>query len=86
MIDTEKVKQKLLDALESAEVIIKNASGDGLHFEATVISKSFEGKSLLEQHTIVMGPLKELFSTSLHALALKTYTPEKWKKKQKESF
>ena len=86
MIDIEKVKQTLLEALENAEVIIKNARGDGLHFEAIVISKSFEGKSLLEQHSTVMEPLKELFSTSLHALALKTYTPEKWKKKQKETF
>lgn len=86
MIDPEKIRKTLLDALSDSEVIIENSSGDGLHFEATVISSAFEGKSLLEQHKIVMEPLNNLFSTSLHALGLKTYTPEKWKKKQKESF
>ena len=86
MMDPKKVKEILLDALKDSEVIIENSSGDGLHFEAIVIASDFEGKSLLEQHKIVMEPLKTLFSTSLHALGLKTYTPEKWKKKQKESF
>ncbi|MCB1073039.1 MAG: BolA/IbaG family iron-sulfur metabolism protein [Chlamydiia bacterium] len=55
-----------------------NPQKDGLHFDAIVISSLFSGKSLVEQHQMVMAPLKELFDSKLHALSLKTYTPEEW--------
>ena len=51
---------------------------DGQHFSALVISAQFEGVSLIKQHKMVMTPLKEEFAERLHALQLKTFTPEKW--------
>ena len=52
---------------------------DGEHFEAIVISAEFEGKPLVKQHQLVMNALKTEFgSNQVHALALKTFTPEKW--------
>ena len=43
------------------------------------MSASFQGRSMVEQHQLVYAPLKtELASGELHALALKTYTPEQW--------
>ncbi len=56
----------------SAEVI-----GDGRHFEAIVISSEFSGKIMLEQHRLVYAGLGEKMEV-IHALSLKTYTPEQW--------
>ena len=82
MVEITEIKNAILNVLNKAEIKIQNPMNDGLHFEAIVISPSFEGLSLVEQHQIVMGSLKGLFDSTLHALRLKTYTPEDWEKKQ----
>lgn len=54
-------------------------TGDGRHFSAIVVSDSFTGKNAIAQHRMVYAALGDRFDTeSLHALSLKTYTPEKW--------
>jgi len=54
-------------------------SGDGRHFEATVVHAGFAGKPMIQQHRMVYAALGDSFDTEVvHALALKTYTPEKW--------
>jgi len=58
---------------------IVNVNGDGTHFEAVVVSSEFEGKGLLEQHQIVYKALGESMK-DIHALSLKTYTPDQWKR------
>ena len=72
------IQKTIKNVLEDALVEITNPPQDGLHFEAVVVSALFEGKSLVEQHQMVMDALKDLFSSSLHALSLKTYTPDQW--------
>ena len=49
---------------------------DGVHFEATVISEQFQGKLPLARHRMVYATLGELMGGAIHALALKTLTPE----------
>lgn len=78
MLENSQIKNAILKAVENAEIHIINPQNDGLHFEAIVISAHFEDKGLVEQHQVVMQGLSELFSSSLHALSLKTYTPEEW--------
>lgn len=72
------IKIAILQAIEGAEIHILDPRGDGIHLEAIVISPLFDGLSLLKRQKKVMTALKELFETGLHALALKTYTPEEW--------
>lgn len=79
MLESSEIKNAIINSLKDAEVKITNPPNDGLHFEAIVISALFEGKSLVEQHQLVMQPLTELFSSSLHALSLRTFTPDEWK-------
>ena len=78
------LKQEIIDtiiaALPDASVYV--ADPDGEHFEALVISPSFEEMSLVKQHQSVMKPLKSHFDTSVHALALKTFTPKQWEEKK----
>lgn len=54
-------------------------SQDNVHFSVTVVSREFEGLSRIKQHRQVMAIFQEeLADERLHALSLKTYTPEKW--------
>ncbi len=65
------IKQKIIDS----EVFVENLKGDD-HLQVTVISSEFNGLSLVKQHQLVYSALKEeLASEAIHALALKTETP-----------
>ena len=72
------IKQTILEALPNAIVHVMDPNNDGEHFEAIVVSDTFREVSLVKQHQVVMRALTEKFATSVHALALKTFTPEKW--------
>lgn len=53
------IRSALADALPGAEIEVR---GDGRHFQLTVVSAAFEGKSTLERHRLVLGALKELMA------------------------
>ncbi len=48
---------------------------DGVHFEATVVHSDFAGKLPLARHRMVYAALGELMGGEIHALSLKTLTP-----------
>ncbi|MEO1134767.1 MAG: BolA family protein [Cyanobacteria bacterium J06639_1] len=50
----------------------------GSHFRVVVVSPDFAGKLMLKQHRMVYDALAEQMQGSIHALALKTYTPKQW--------
>jgi len=58
--------------IQDAEVLVK---GEGDHFEATVVSRQFEGRSMVQQHQMVYDALQGNMGGTLHALALKTAAP-----------
>ena len=65
------IKQKIANS----EVSVEKLKGDD-HLQVTVISSEFNGLSLIKQHKLVYSALKEeLASEAIHALALKTVTP-----------
>ncbi len=72
------IKETIEQAVPNATVHVLDPMNDGQHLQAFVISPAFEGMLLIKQHQMVMGPLTKAFATSVHALALKTFTPEKW--------
>jgi acid stress-induced BolA-like protein IbaG/YrbA len=83
MLDAREIEQRIVAALPGAEVEVRDLTGTGDHFEARVVSAAFEGLAMLDQHQAVYGPLRDVLdSGALHALALKTYTPEQWKRFQ----
>ena len=73
---TEQIEKIISTALPDATVDVRDPMNDGAHLEATVISESFAGMSLVEQHRQVMNCLKAEFAGDLHALQLKTGTPD----------
>jgi acid stress-induced BolA-like protein IbaG/YrbA len=48
------------------------------HYEAMVVSPAFRGKRSLQRHQLVYGTLGNRVGREIHALALRTYTPEEW--------
>jgi len=76
-MQADELKKQIEAGVPGAEVMVQ---GDGDHFEATVVSAGFEGKSMVQQHQIVYGALGDLMQGEVHALALRTLTPEQWKK------
>ena len=72
--------QMIQTSLPDAQVFINDLTGGGDHLEAVVVSSEFAGKTRVKQHQMVYGALQaHLASEAIHALALKTYTPEAWK-------
>ncbi len=80
-MDTREIQGLIEKALPGSTVVVEDRVGDGDHLQAIVVSNLFEGKTLLQQHQMVYNPLKETLKEKLHALGLKTYTPEQWKNK-----
>jgi acid stress-induced BolA-like protein IbaG/YrbA len=59
--------------LPDAEVIVR---GEGDHFEAVVVSRQFAGRTMVQQHRLVYAALGDRMGGEIHALALRTLTPE----------
>jgi BolA protein len=55
------------------------AAGGAGHFRAVIVSPRFEGRSLVERQRLVYGALSEMMRDEIHALALRTLTPQQWK-------
>lgn len=76
MISPEQVQTMIQERLSNAQVKVV---GDGQHFEAVIVSPEFAGKTRVKQHQMVYAALQaEMASETIHALSLKTYTPETW--------
>ena len=75
MITAEEVKLLIKQSLPDAHVDVTDLGG-GDHLEVNVVSAKFAGLSLVQQHQLVYGALKnELKTETIHALALKTSIP-----------
>ncbi len=77
MISPNQVEAMILSALPDAQVNVQ--SQDGEHFDVTVVSSQFANKGLVQQHQLVYRAVQQAMSSeAIHALQLKTYTPESW--------
>jgi acid stress-induced BolA-like protein IbaG/YrbA len=75
-METSAIEQLISAGLADCQVQV---SGDGSHFEAVVVGPVFAGKSLLQKQRLVMDTVRDqIASGELHALSIKTYTPEEW--------
>jgi stress-induced morphogen len=82
-ITPNQVKASIEAGIPGSIVQINDLTGGGDHYQAVVVSSQFEGKSLIQQHQLVYGTVREAMANgAIHALALKTYTPETWQTEQ----
>lgn len=73
-LDAETIRKLIETGLPGAAVQVQG--DDGVHFEASVVSEAFRGKLPLARHRLVYGTLGDLMGGAIHALALKTTTPD----------
>jgi acid stress-induced BolA-like protein IbaG/YrbA len=76
-MDPQAIATLIEQGLEGATARV-STDGQG-HYEAVVVSSAFEGKRSLPRHQMVYRALGELVGREIHALAVKTYTPDEWR-------
>ena len=73
-MDADTIARMIEDGLPGARAQVQGE--DGVHFEATVVAAAFAGKLPLARHRMVYATLGELMGGAIHALQLKTVTPD----------
>jgi BolA protein len=82
------IEQRLRDGLDALHVEIIDdsaahrdhlgAQGGGGHYRVLVVSSRFEGRSRVAAQRLVYEALGELMTTDIHAVEMRTLTPEQW--------
>lgn len=75
MVTPESIKTHIETALPCELVQVE---GDGHHFNAIIVSAEFRGKNMVQQHQLVYRALGDRMKQEIHALSMKTLTPEQW--------
>lgn len=73
-MDADTIRQLIAQGMPDATVHVEGP--DGVHFEALVVSPAFVGKLPLARHRMVYATLGALMGNEIHALALRTLTPD----------
>jgi len=67
-MENEKIESLIKAGIPDAQVVV---TGDGRHFEASIVSDAFSGKSLIQRHRMVLATVQsEIASDELHALSI----------------
>ena len=73
-MDTQTIENMIESGLPGAQVQV--SGDDGVHFEAVVVSEEFTGLNTIKRHRLVYQTLGEKMGHEIHALGLKTLTPD----------
>jgi len=80
-MNTDKVRDLIQTGIIDSKVEVIDTTGTNDHFSVVVISGSFEGLSLIEQHQMVYKAVGTYMTNEIHALEIKTYSTKAWKEK-----
>lgn len=75
MVEASSIEQSIRAGLSVTHVEVK---GDGAHFEAVIVSPNFAGLNRVRQHQLVYAALGDRMREEIHALSMKTFSPEEW--------
>ena len=76
--------ESIKNAIEGGVVCDRvEVTGDGQHFQALIVSNTFEGLSKVRRHQLVYGALGDRMRDEIHALSMITLTPAEWMQRQK---
>ncbi len=79
MMTPSEVEQKIRAGIPDCEVRAVNLNDSNDHFEVTIISENFCGRSVVEQHRMVYSALGDAMNEAIHALVIKTLTPDQYR-------
>ncbi|MBI5503447.1 MAG: BolA family transcriptional regulator [Deltaproteobacteria bacterium] len=77
-MEAQRIEAMIKAAIPDADVRAVDMQGTGDHFDVVVVSAAFAGRSLVQQHRLVYGALGDSMRQAIHALALRTLTPEQF--------
>ena len=82
-VTPDEVERIIEEAIEDAEATVTlprvhDDEQEDAHYAAVVVSPAFEGETLVAQHRRVYDALGEHMTTDIHAMEIKTYTPEEY--------
>ena len=80
MVTPESIEHNIGQGMSTTHL---NVDGDGRHFEAVVVSGEFVGMSRVQRHQRVYQTLGERMREEVHALSIKTFTPQEWESRHK---
>ena len=75
MVEPASIEKSIRTGLDVTHVEV---TGDGAHFEAVVVSPAFAGLARVRRHQLVYGALGDRMREEIHALSMKTLTPDEW--------
>ncbi len=79
MFSADRIRGLIEAGLPGCTAVVEDPQNDGHHFEARVTTPAFVGLNRVKQHQLVYGTLGDHMAADIHALALKTFTPDAWK-------
>ncbi len=79
MVTPESIQQDIAQGMSTTYLKV---IGDGQHFEAVIVSDEFAGMSRIQRQQRVNKTLGERMTGEIHALSMKTLTPQEWQEKQ----
>ena len=79
-MDSSKITRLIEAGFDDA--VVKVSSDDNTHFEAIIVAREFDGKSLLARHQLVYQTLGTLVGNEIHALSIRAHTPDEWQQQQ----
>ncbi len=80
VIEPGEVERRIREAIPDCEVSAVNLHDSADHFEVTVVAEAFNGCSIVEQHRMVYAALGDAMRAAIHALVVKTLTPEQYRR------
>jgi acid stress-induced BolA-like protein IbaG/YrbA len=76
-MDPKEIARLIEQGLDGSSAEVRT-DGQG-HYEAVVVSSGFEGRRSVARHQMVYATLGSRVGNEIHALALRTFTPEEWR-------
>jgi acid stress-induced BolA-like protein IbaG/YrbA len=76
MVTPESIQLNIAQGMATEHLSV--VGDDGTHFEAMIVSEAFEGKNRVQRHQLVYQTLGDRMRAEIHALSMKTYTPQEW--------
>jgi len=84
MVTSESIKMHIENTLPCE--LVRVEGDDGQHFSAIIVSTEFRDKNMVQQHQLVYRALGKKMEQEIHALSMKTLTPEQWTKSDQSQY
>ena len=75
MVEPRSIEESIRAGLSCTHLEVQ---GDGAHFEAVIVSPAFAGLNRVRQHQLVYAALGDRMRQEIHALSMKTFSPDEW--------